>query len=628
MKLTGNMLWLLLAGIVITGFIGFNQGWFDFLAITPVEDIEDIEDIPVAPVSGGSSSQDETCVLSPLVTFNGYNALTLDEITDDYFCYREVGGVFWDCRTLGVDVSLSSTDYEVITGINETESSIKYYGQHHTVSIGCVETLTVNEPLYESFEDATPLISLVIHNNDGTVHERADNPQVLVINQSITMGFEVTGIANQSMSNVDCYEKGISSVFAVYYRADEGKSMYNSVTSTLGEQVTCPETEFGVIPYAFVDLWSVGYNKTCFELPPTIGTNSTLFNITFDPTSSLVDSYGSHFVSIYDAQYFINNDNNNTYCGIQDENNNDIGLHVNETVTFAVLPYDQYFENLLTINRYVPLGDLIPANFSATNYFTGEPVADDFVCVSLERTNYVWECHQLNLEYQLYQNGSYYQTVAGNGTTGSANYYGERVSFSVEGNATDRYSGDYVYKTANKTDMSSITMQEDGLVQNWFEYAEAGEKNRLPLSSSTPRTMNITITGDANTTTSNPYCESSTGSGVLVLYYNNTEITSITSTIGEASYCPATKFINDTSELCLDIPIIYGTNTTSFNVTVVGNESLTGDGEIVGMMYDAQNYIQDSGSYSEGYEREGDDLADVGIPIVDQYNFTLYYTLS
>lgn len=303
-KRNATLIGLLLVGGAVGLLFGTPMG-SELLAIIP----EGEE--PLVPITD--------CEYAPSVTFNGFDALTFDTITDEYVCYRAIGNIGWICGNLGTAVELSPITYEVVVAGNGTTGSASYYGSHHEVIIGCVPTLVIDEPLYGVI--ATADVTEVILNSNGQPNDVLSANQTMTAGTMKTLSIEITGDKDKATSNIDCYDKGVSSVLMISYNDTE----YDAVTSAeLGASISCPKkTSVAEI------------SDVCFNLPPIIGTSSYAFHLTFDIDD---DIGGASTITgtVYDAQNYINSDDNEVYCDVENEDQTSVGLPIGDSETFSI----------------------------------------------------------------------------------------------------------------------------------------------------------------------------------------------------------------------------------------------------------------------------------------------------
>ncbi len=252
--------------------------------------------------------------------------------------YRIVGSNTWHNVAGAASFSIAGGEkIELVTGIDTTDDDEEPFGaKMDVIEIPCSEVPTID---YLVSNDATAA------ELTGVYYDQFGRPNTAETSVSagdiLNVGFSSTGIYEKDFGNAYC--GAMSNRVTVKYltaQVDDVTGLIATITPAAGSELFSGTTTVSLNPVATDPLTSATYGAATYTLKtfeyPVIESNTKVvvnYVIDVDDSTALNTTTGPITWQITDSSMYLDNNDNQVYCGVSDELDVAIGATAYDVIT-------------------------------------------------------------------------------------------------------------------------------------------------------------------------------------------------------------------------------------------------------------------------------------------------------
>lgn len=317
----------ILALIVVVGGL-----WaFGYIDIAPEEPLTAFprEPAPGLPVATPTVETCRGLAQLPSTTFHAYTKYNPGTELTENVMYREVGGYGWTEIAAGSAVARAfGTHLEIMWGDCDSTPIETMQGPLMVYTYPCRETDDLYIAVANDVADDSDM-TVQHYDSDGD----AGDVQAITNGDIKTLSITIEGKFEQDYGNMDC---GIDSNLLI---AKYQTSTIDDITVTsIKKETTAPSTDptinfdvtTGYVPVGIAgNLSASGYALKGWKFP--VVESNTKIRATYVLDADDDNDPGDVLTFyIYDSGYYLDNDVNKVFCGLEDEDQNGIGLDTDD----------------------------------------------------------------------------------------------------------------------------------------------------------------------------------------------------------------------------------------------------------------------------------------------------------
>jgi len=272
--------------------------------------------VPGAPPAG-------PCVglaATPTVTLETYDRYNQGTAITTKNMYRKVGGNTWTNVAGTGTIQLSAgTEIELVFGIDSTDEVEEPPGEHMYYTLPCAETATLSVPVANDVDDTSHATITVFDENGAT------GAQAVGAGDVKTVFIDITGKYEYDLGNIDCGETS-NLLIAKYNTTSIDDIEVTGVTMETPTKKSYTVSTAGVPVGIAGALTATNFGLQGWELP-VLESNSK-YRVTYVIDADDTENPGASDLEWYiaDSAHYLDNDDNTIKCGVEDEDQTDIGL--------------------------------------------------------------------------------------------------------------------------------------------------------------------------------------------------------------------------------------------------------------------------------------------------------------